>query len=40
MTQFKLDPTRQFALHLAYISGSSFVGWHPGPPAHRLLEEL
>src|SRR6202022_328796 len=40
MTQFKLDPTRQFALHLAYISGSSFVGRHPGLPAHRLLEGL
>jgi hypothetical protein len=26
MTQFKLDPTQQVTLHLAYISGSSFVG--------------
>jgi hypothetical protein len=39
MTQFKPDPTRRFALHLAYISGSSFVARHPGLPAH-LLEEL
>jgi hypothetical protein len=40
MTQFKLDPTWKFDLHLAYISGSRFVGGHPGLPAHRLLEEL
>jgi hypothetical protein len=40
MTQFELGPTRQFALHLAYISGSSFVGRHPNLAAHRLLEEL
>ena len=40
MTQFKLDPTRQFEVRLPYISGSRFVGRHSGLPAHRLLEEL
>jgi hypothetical protein len=39
MTQFKLDPTWQFELHLAY-TGFRLVGGHPGLTAHRLLEEL